>query len=177
MPDWELRRWDETNSKLHFRFMRTAQQNRNWAAMSDLMRLLAVYLEGGVYMDTDVEVVKPLDDLRGLSAFFGIETEEPVVNSAVIGAEQGHPFLLECVRALLRRCDGNQPANVSGPLLVTRVLKRAGLAANSEAPQRIGAVTVFPRRYFYPFSYRECFTPECVTPDTYTIHWWAKSWL
>jgi mannosyltransferase OCH1-like enzyme len=177
MPDWQIKRWDERNSCLHFRFMRTTQRLGRWAKMSDLMRLLAIYFEGGIYLDTDVEVLKPLDDLLQLPAFLALESEDPMANNAVFGAERGHPFVLQCIRSLLRRCDGTEPANSSGPLVITRVLRARGLRSYCEQPQVLGDVTVFPKQYFYPFNFREKFSPECVTPDTYAVHWWAKRWV
>jgi len=176
MPGWEIKRWDERNTPVHFRFMRTVQKNKSWAKMSDFMRLLALYLEGGVYMDTDVEVIRPFDELLRFSAFVGIETGEPVVCNAVFGAERAHPFILQCLHNLLRTCDGTEPANVTGPILLTSLLRRAGLVEERSEPQTVADITIMPRRYFYPFSYRETFTPACVTPDTFAVHWWAKRW-
>jgi mannosyltransferase OCH1-like enzyme len=173
---YQIKRWDESNAPMRFAYMQTAARNRKWANMSNFIRLYALYAEGGIYLDTDVEVLKSFDDLLHGPAFLGCETKDPRINNAVFGAERGHPLLLRMMSALVCSFSGLEPANESSPDLTTRMLRDLGLKTYAEQPQRVGDVFVYPTRFFYPYFYGERFRPGCITADTYAIHHWEKKW-
>lgn len=177
LPGYTIKRWDERNAPMRFPYLRTAAAQQKWSNMSNFVRLYALFSEGGIYLDTDVEVIRSLDDLLGLPAFLGCESREPVVNNAVYGSEAGHPFLLQMLSELTRDFDGLERSCESGPGLTTRLLSRLGLVAYQETQQTVADVVIFPTQYFHPFHYDESFQPECLTPSARTIHHWQKSWL
>ncbi len=176
LPGYEIKRWDESTSPMRFQYLQTAARNKKWSNMSNFVRLFSVFAEGGIYLDTDVEVLKPFGVLLEAPAFLGCEAKDPRVNTAILGAEQGHPFLLKVMSSLVSSFTGEEYSNHSGPNLATRVLFDSGLRQYSDEPQLIGDVMVCPTRYFYPYYYGETFHPTCITPDTYAIHHWAKRW-
>jgi mannosyltransferase OCH1-like enzyme len=176
LPDYEVKRWDEKNSPMLFGYLQRAAKHKKWANMSNFVRLYALFAEGGIYLDTDVQVVKSFDSLLGFRAFLGCESKDPRVNNAVFGSEPGHPFVLRMMCALFSSFSGQEPANESSPILTTRLLIERGLKGYSETTQIVANVAIFPVRYFYPFYLGEVFRPACITPDTYTLHHWAKSW-
>lgn len=176
LPEYEIRRWDERNSPMHIAYMRNAAAHQKWANMSNYVRLHALVAEGGIYLDTDVEVIKPFDDLLNTPAFVGCESKTPKVNSAVCGSMSGHPLFKGMLSVIERRFPGDENANKTGPELLTFLLHNRGLTEYFETPRSIANVVVFPIRYFYPFHFTGSFTPRCITPDTYTIHHWEKRW-
>lgn len=137
---------------------------REFVKATEFGRLWGLWRYGGVYMDADVELLKPLDPLLGHKFFIGREDHE-WINGAVIGAPAGSPV----VKALLDRfplwSEGLEKANEYGPKYLTKHLTG------------VPGVTVLSPDAFYPYLWNQ--TPEqaVITPNTYAIHHWAKSWL
>lgn len=138
----------------------------NGAQLADMIRLEALVRWGGVYVDSDVEPLRPLDPLLHLSAFAAWE-DERVVPNAVMGATPGHPAMIECLQLMLSRIPGDTwPA---GPGVTTQVL-----------PGRPD-VLCLPPGAFYPYHYqqkhraREDF--RATQPWAFVVHHWAGSWL
>ena len=156
--------------------MKHAAARQKWANMSNYVRLHALTGEGGIYLDTDVEVIKSFDDLLSVPAFVGCESRRPKINNAVCGSVSGHPFFKRMISLIENRFHGSEKANLTAPELLTYLLKEHGYTEYSEHAQNIANVMVFPTRYFYPFHFSESLTPQCITPDTYTIHYWDKRW-
>ena len=92
MPDWEYKLCNEDNFDIQsVPYVKEAYESRKFAFVTDYVRLWALYTEGGVYMDTDVEILKPLDDLMHLDAFTGYEGSkyQPPVTGLMASAAQG----------------------------------------------------------------------------------------
>lgn len=179
MPDYEIVLWNEENSPMHLPYLQAALKYKKWANLSNFVRIYALYHHGGIYMDTDMEVLKSLEQFRQYGSFLGLELGEKndkdiIVNNAIFGAEKGHPFIEKCMDFYLQHFDGRDTALDSSPYLVTRLLKEAGM--HKYGRQNTGGVELFPKEYFYPYHITEKFTPECVKENTYTIHHWGYSW-
>ena len=94
MPDYEIKRWDETNYDFKKNeFMANAYAQKKWAFITDVVRLHALVNYGGIYMVTDVEVLKPLDDLLKYEAVSGFESEEDIP-TGLMGSIKGHPLFV-----------------------------------------------------------------------------------
>jgi mannosyltransferase OCH1-like enzyme len=179
-PDYALKRWDETNSPLATEYVRRALELENWANASNYVRLFAVHQDGGIYLDTDVELLKSFESILANRCFFGWQNPAKLksgINNAVFGAEKGHPFIRQLMDELLANFDGSETADLSSPRLVTRLLMEKGLTQYVAAVSRIDDITLYPRSYFYPYLFDEEFTPECITQDTCCIHHWRMSWV
>jgi mannosyltransferase OCH1-like enzyme len=178
LPDYEFMLWDESNIDFSPSFIRRAHGVREYSRVANYARFKALTKYGGFYLDHDVELLTSLDALRDQQCVLGFQADEQnaEVNCAVMGAVPGHPFMQELVDAL-DRMDGsyNWGAN-TGPGLVTRLLRAKEAISPRDEPYHLGDITLYPPRYFYPFGWRETFTPECVTPDTMAIHHWDHSW-
>ena len=179
MPDYQLMLWNEHNSPMHLPYLQAALQYKKWANLSNFVRIYALFHHGGIYMDTDMEVIKPLDKFRQHGCFLGLElgdqdNKEIIVNNAIFGAEKGHPFVVRCMEFYLNYFDGRDSALDSSPYLVTRLLKEAGLKQYGR--QQLAGVDLYPRTYFYPYHITEKFHPDCVKDQTHTIHHWGYSW-
>src|SRR5690349_18123211 len=127
-PGWTIKRWDESNTPMSLPYIKKAREHNNWANISNYARLYALGREGGIYLDTDMKVLKPLDELLSNDCFLGFESgndgsNDFWVNNAIMGATAGHPFVSECEQCILEQFDGTEQANLSSPQLVTAVLK------------------------------------------------------
>ena len=176
LPDYQIKLWDETNVPLDNAYARAAHAAGAWSRLSNYARLYALYSEGGIYLDTDVEVLKSFAPLLRHGCFAGFQQpEEQVdwVNSAVLGARAGHPFLSRCLQLTqsLFASTGQLPRS---PSVLTRVLKEAGL--RDYKLQEVGGVALYPIEYFYPFPWHGAFSPECIKESTYCVHHWEGSW-
>ncbi len=182
-PDYEVVHWGEHNidTSLGGGFVGRALAERKWAKVADAVRLWAVREHGGIYLDTDVEVVKPLDPLLAHRCFFGFQLprEDPDwVCNAVFGAEPGHWFIGKALDRLLRTRGpfGIERPTQYGPKLITKLLREEGLDRYSDDGVTVRDIAVLPTDVFYPFSWEEEFSPECVTPRTLAVHFWEKNW-
>lgn len=176
LPGWEIRCWDESNSPVGGDYCRAARRERRWSKLANYVRLWALEREGGVYLDTDVELLRPLDPLLDTGAFLGFQRREEVpgwVNNAVLGACPGHPFLTECLELTTAAWRERREMMLS-PHVTTQVLRRHGLAHYGS--QRLGDITIHAVEAFYPFSWLETYSPTCISADTWAIHHWKHSW-
>jgi len=176
MPAYRLKLWDETNVPLDNKYARAAYAAGAWSRLSNHVRFHALYTEGGIYLDTDVEVRKDFAPLLRHKCFLGfqqVEEQEDWVNSAVSGAQPGHPFIKRCseLTQSLFAATGVFPRS---PQVVTRLLKEQGL--REYKLQEIDDVTVYPAEYFYPYPWFGSFSPDCITAHTHCIHYWEGSW-
>ena len=92
-PDYEIIRWDESNFDVNgCDYSREAYEAKKWAFVSDYARLKVIVDNGGIYMDTDVEVVKPLDEFLSHEAFSGFENPRSIT-TGIMACEKGFaPF-------------------------------------------------------------------------------------
>ncbi|HRD08169.1 MAG: glycosyltransferase [Saprospiraceae bacterium] len=177
MPDYQLVCWNEENAPLHLPYLQNALAAENWANASNLVRLWAVYHHGGIYLDTDVEMKKAIDDFTSTSCFFGKEkdVERIYVNNAVFGAVAEHWFIKECIVALQMQYDGYEAANLSSPILTTTLLEKYEHINNDEI-QDVRDIKLFPCEVFHPWSWFESKEKSQVDPSSFTIHHYAKTW-
>jgi hypothetical protein len=126
MPDYEFVRWDMKRvAAFDARFLREAISVRAWAFATDYIRLQALALQGGIYLDTDVEVFRPFDRFLGNRAFSAVEHWPEIrlitIDGAMLGAELGHPWIKACVarynaRSFLRPDGTKNQTIISGIL-------------------------------------------------------------
>lgn len=177
LPRYRLKEWNETNAPFHVDYVKAARARGLWSKLSNYVRLHALYEEGGIYLDTDVEVLKDFSPLLGDECFVGFQQEEENidwVNNAVLGARARHPFLKSCL-SLTEEVFKASGEFQRSPTVTTRVLKEWGL--RHYGLQQIKGVALYPAEYFYPFPWNGKFTPDCVTESTYCIHYWEGTWL
>ena len=177
-PDYQLIRWDESNSPLDIPYLKRALNNKKWANASNFVRLWAVYNHGGIYMDTDIDLKKSLDTLLDNDAFFGFQIDDAKANNsfnnAFFGAQKGNVFVKKCYNALLALYDGLETAHLSSPHLTTFMLQQEG--EFEYGLTEINGIRLYPKEYFYPYSWEEKFEESCVKPETIGVHFWDGSW-
>lgn len=175
-PDYEIKCWDESNFDVNsVPFVAQAYAAKKWAFVSDYVRLYALYHEGGLYVDTDVEFVRGIDDLTGTS-FIGFESYELVAPGLILYAsEPGQYFYGE----LLRRYNEMQFSieemrDITSPKIFTKLLVEQGLLMDNTL-QRVGEMTVYPMEYFQPMGLD--WKKIRITENTRSIHHYDASWL
>ncbi len=176
LPDYELKGWNEDNSPMDYPFMKQLLRHKKYGLISDYLRIYALYHEGGIYLDTDVEVIKPLDQLLGDKCFIGFQQEEPSgnwVNCSVMGAEKGHPYLKDCLNEF-NRSQAKDLVPQVGAGISTKVLKEYGLKEYGK--QEIENVTIYQHEYFYPYHFTETLNSNHIKETTHCIHHWQISW-
>lgn len=170
--------WNEDNFDLNrSKYAKEAYEARKYAFVSDYVRLHALYHVGGIYLDTDVEVVKPLDPLLTHEAFSGFE-DESFLQSGTMGARPGHPWIGKLLADYERRVfllpDGTYDM-LTNTAVISRLCTEEGLALNGQYQTLPGGVVFYPRQYFSPYDYIN--GGSYLTEESYTIHHFAQSWL
>ena len=177
MPEYRIQQWNEDNSPIDNPYTRMVLRKRLWSKLSNYIRLHALNTEGGIYLDTDVEVLRRFDPLLGDRCFLGFQVPWHAtdwVNNAVLGAEPGHPFVKSCMQ-LTRQLFAQEKRIYRSPAVSTLALKAMGL--REYGLQTLGDVKLYPREFFYPHSWDESYSPDRITPNTYSVHHWAGSWV
>jgi len=171
-PDFEIKEWNESNYDINKHpFMQKAKECGKWSFVSDFARLDILYENGGVYLDTDVELVKSLSPLCELKGFMGFERDDLVNDGQGFGGEQG----LTVLKEMLEVYDGNSfdEGFVESPILRTEVLARHGLVKNG-SEQIIADMCILPREFFCPRNY---YTGRIeITENTFGIHYYDGTW-
>ncbi len=185
-PDYQILQWDENNYPIEQKcaFVRNAYRNKKWAFVSDYARLDIVYQNGGIYFDTDVELIKPLDGVLASGyGFWGFEDEFYVASGLGFGAYKEDPILKEMLEYYdAIEVDENDEeflgdkniADYTCPKINTKILKKHGLKQEEEL-QRVGDYIIYPTEYFCPASIDTGKTK--VTEKTVSIHHYDASWL
>lgn len=173
MSDYQIVRWDESNTDMRSKYAQVCARTRKWAFLSDYVRFDVLHRHGGIYMDVDVEVLKPMDALLGKRLFLGWESRD-WINASVVGGEAGNPHL----RALADLVESEALASrkfVAVPQRITSYLTRL----QKEAPEE---VALYSPASFYPFHPWDETRPvgqlmvRDITADTFAIHHWQHSW-
>ena len=177
-PCYEIKRWDEDNFDLDlFPYVREAYDKRKFAFVTDVVRLYALYKEGGIYMDTDVEVLKPLDRFLFHHAFSGFE-DEWNIPTGIMASEKGGKWVKEnlayyCNRHFLKE-DGTMDLTTN-VVTLTNYMLSLGLKQDNTFQDFPDLVTFYPKDYFCPKSHAD--GKIRLSENSYTIHHFAGSWV
>ena len=177
-PDYEIIQWDESNCDLNcMLYVKEAYESKNWAFVSDIMRLLIIYSHGGIYLDTDVEALKNFDELLGYDSFWGFESKKYVNTGLGFGAVAKNKVLkqlIESYEGVHFKLENNMYNKIPCPHTNTKVFENMGFTINGKT-QKVGNDILFAKEYFCPINYK---TLECKIVDkTFSIHHYNASWL
>lgn len=178
LPEYEIKCWNEENFDLNInRFVREAYDEGKFAFVTDYVRLFALYNEGGIYMDTDVEVLKPLDSFLHFNAFSGFQTPSEIP-TGIIGAKPRNQWIeknlifYKGIGFINKDGSYNNTANVAH---ITKISKQMGLVINGQKQVFSDNIAIYPIDYFCAKNYK---TGEVsITENTFTVHHFAGSWL
>ena len=176
-PDFEIIEWNEDNFDIDsYPYAKYCYDNQKWAFLSDFVRLAVVRKYGGIYFDTDVELLKPIDHLLDYDAFYGFEIQEKVNTGQGFGAIPEHNTVVSMYQKYmdLSADENNQYPLVTCPKLNTEPLVEMGLKLD-DTFQVIEGAAILPSDYMNP--YDDPTGRLSKTKNTISIHWYSKSWL
>lgn len=178
LPEYEIKEWNETNFNLdQYPYVREAYDNRKFAFVTDVVRLYALYTEGGIYMDTDVEVLKPLDQFLKHNAFSGFENYKDIP-TGIMASEKGGKWAKDNLEYyngkhfIKENGEFDMTTNVT---IITNYMLQYGLKQNNTYQDFPELVTFYPKDYFCPKSQVD--GKIKLTENTVCIHHFAGSWL
>ncbi len=182
LPEYEIKRWDESNFNVNIiPYTEEAYARKKYAFVSDYARFWIIYTYGGIYFDTDVEVVSKLDDIVCQGDFFGVESQDDhkisVAPGLGFGAEAGNAMikdLLELYKTFhFISKDGNlcmkNVVETTTEYLILRGLR------NTDEIQECCGFRIYPKDFFCPIDYDT--RNLSMTANTRTIHHYAESWV
>ena len=184
LPEYEIKEWNEDNFDVNIiPYTAEAYTAKKYAFVSDYARFWILYHYGGLYFDTDVEVIKPIDDIIARGAFMGSETSVTKVGVMRVAPGLGLSAVpgMSLYKELLDFYSHIHFVNVNGSYnletivtYTTNILLNYGLK-NIDQIQECATVWIYPKDYFCPIDYD---TKKIdITNNTRTIHHYASSWL
>lgn len=170
LPDYTITVWTEKKFDLNKIaekniFLKKCLEYKLWAFAVDYLRLYVLYNEGGIYLDTDVEVIKSFDDLLNQNAFIGMESTG-FIGTGIIGSEPRNPAIKEFLDFYTKKIWNVDYYN--NPIIFTKVLE--------DEPSLRGNISIYPIEYFSPYDPETDMCYVNVTENTYTIHWYNANW-
>lgn len=184
LPDYEIKEWNEDNFDVNIiPYTAEAYAMKKYAFVSDYARFWILYKYGGIYFDTDVEVIRPIDDIISKGNFLGCETDatKGATQSVAPGLGLGVNPGLGLIRKMLDYYEDKHfefhPDIVTQETVVhiaTRILFESGMQ-NVKGIQQVGDVWIYPREYFCPINVTT--NRLRITPNTRTIHHYAGTWI
>lgn len=179
LPDYEIIKWSEENVNLEeCPFIKGAYESKKWAFVADYVRTKALKEMGGIYFDTDMEVIKNIDHLFDCNTFLGVEDTGYVAVGVWYEKEKNAllPSKLLEVYQSMETFDVGQMTELSIPKLISNELNPYGLEFGSSEVQRLeNDIVIYPRDYFYPYSYNR--DDNIFSDNTCMIHYYDASWI
>lgn len=176
-PDYEIICWNEKNYDLdRHPYMRQAYEHKQWGFIPDYARLDILYQYGGIYMDTDVELIKPLDDMLYQEAFTGVEKWNVINVGGCTGCASRHEGIKKILderKDVLFEVGGRLNKTASG-YYDTMPFIREGLKLDG-TNQKVAGLNIYASDYFHPYDYMSGET--VITENTFSIHHFNGGWL
>ena len=191
LPGYEIKEWNESNFDINCcPYIEEAYKAKKWAFVSDFARFKILNQYGGLYFDTDVEVIAPLDDVIMQGPFMGCEASTQTTKSGKeivikinpglgMAATVNMPVISSIIDVYQKRHFINEDGSQDITTIVettTNILKDNGFdASKGDSIQYIGGFNLYPSDYFCPLDY--CTGKVTKTSNTRTIHWYSSTWF
>lgn len=183
LHDFEIIEWNEDNFDIESnRYVKEAYDNKKWAFVSDYIRLYALYNYGGIYLDTDMEILKPIDSFLEHSAFSGFESKEYIL-TGLIGAKKGHPWVGDLLQYYENKSffksDGLLDLTPNVVNITKKSIEKYGLLLNDEYQKLEDDLHIYPKDFFCPSDYGDSIKQKQskITMNSFSIHHYDGSWL
>lgn len=175
LPEYEIIEWNEKNFDVEKemqenKFFKECYKRKLWAFVSDYVRVKVLYEYGGIYLDTDMEIIKDITPLLNTKLFLGYENDY-TMSFGIVGTVAKNDIFKKFIE-FYREEIWYSPLHIVTGIFTKILTEKYGDISNISKEE----VIVYPREYFYPYNHDEEFTEECIIPNTYAIHWWGKSW-
>ncbi len=170
LTDYEILEWSEKNFNIenamkNNKFFKECYKRGLWAFVSDYMRVKILYENGGVYIDTDMTLLKNIEPLLNNEFFIGYE-DENYISCGIFGCKKNNEFLGKVLEFYEKEIWEKDIWTI--PKIFSYVLNKHPNLKNNMA--------IYPKEYFYPYHFTEEFSEKKITKDTYGVHWWSKNW-
>lgn len=179
-PGYEIIRWDESNFDINeFSFTEKAYIDGKMAFVSDYARLKILYEHGGVYFDTDVEVIATMDDIISKGSYMGFEKNTNLSKGDTLYVNLGLGFAVEPQNKILKEALDiydklGYEKKKTIVVIITDILKKHGLRY-CDKPVIVEGITIYPCEYFCPIEFLG--NKIEITKNTRTIHHFTASWM
>lgn len=185
-PDYEIKEWNEDNFDVNIiQYTKDAYAAKKYAFVSDYARFWILYHYGGVYFDTDVEVIKPMNDIIRKGPFMGLETSNqsnsgsiavaPGLGMAAEKENSAYRLFLDEYEVLSFYDEHKEINHYSMIPMVSRYFIDNGLKGIDDRVESISGINIYPTDYFNPYDSKT--GNLSITDNTRTIHWYSASWL
>ena len=178
-PNYKIIEWNEDNYDISSAplYVKQAYEEKKWAFVTDYVRLSIIYENGGIYLDTDVELKKSLDDLLCYDAYFGFECRNTINTGLGFGAVKGCPILKDLMSDYqsikFKQDDGTFNFTTCGDYNLKHFINR-GLALDDTKQVLDGNILILPSIYLAPINLLE--GKHYRSMLTYSVHWYSASW-
>lgn len=175
-PEYEIIQWDESNFDFNCNtFVKEAYESKNWAFVSDYARLKIIYENGGIYFDTDVEVLRSIDSLLENECFMGVQQNDKLIATGLGFGAMPKNKMVKCMLDQYENIifDERKKREFACPYLNTNAFNIYGFNYKNEI-QEIGGAKIYPPKYFDPISPGKSIDLKC--DDTFSIHHYSSSW-
>ncbi len=176
-PDYQIKVWNENNFDVKIcSYTKEAYESNQYAFVSDYVRLYALYNYGGIYFDTDYEVLRNFENLLNADLILGFENPEKV-QTAVMISKKGNPILLQLLQYYdtLHFIDKNNNfLQITNVEIISNYLLKLGLQQNNSY-QKFNNIEVYPSEFFCPLDFNSGYIN--ITENTVGIHAFEGSWL
>ncbi|NFE74565.1 exopolysaccharide biosynthesis protein [Clostridium botulinum] len=175
-PDYEIIEWNESNFDFNCnQFVKSAYESGNWAFVSDYARLKIICENGGIYFDTDVELLRNIDLLLNNECFVGIQQVERLINTGLGFGAEVHNKMIKSMLEQYENIifDQRKKMDFACPYLNTHAFDTYGFNEKDDI-QEIRGAKIYPPRYFDPIAPGKSENLKC--DDTFSIHHYNASW-
>ena len=178
-PDYEIIQWNEDNFDININpFVKSAYDAKAWAFVSDYARLKVVYDYGGIYLDTDVELLKNLDFLLKYKCYIGVQQVEHLCSTGLgFGAVKSNPVvhdMLKMYEGLI--FDNTHRQKIACPYLNDHVIHNQGYSYEPTCPIELNGLLVLPEKYMDPIAPGDGME-DLLCEETISIHHYSASWM
>lgn len=176
-PDFQIIEWNEKNFDINlFEYSKEAYREKKFAFVSDVARFWILKEYGGIYLDTDVELLQPIEAFLRYRLFMGFESDEFLAPGLIMGAEKEEPILTQlCAFYQTNHFVGDSSSGIKMTVcdITSHLMQKFGFVMNGQY-QEINGRVLFPKEYFCPLDFR---TGRISKLDkAYSIHYYSASW-
>lgn len=183
LADYEIIEWNEGNTDLSHPFVQEAYKLKKWAFVADYVRFKVLYEKGGIYLDTDMMLLKSLEDFRFNECFFGAEESE-IISCGIIGAKKNNEFIKNCmvIYDSLEIYEGLNLVKIVVTRMITDLFRvKYEFYDVFDKIVNKSNIIIYPSIIFYPFPFNKKDDIKCylnyVDENSCAVHLWSNSWI
>lgn len=177
LPDYEIVEWNESNFDIElFTFTKDAYKEKKWAFVADYCRVWVLYNYGGIYLDTDMEVLKNMDIFLNNEAFAGQE-DEITIAAGILGSKKNNEFIYKIIQhynLINFKNYKDKVIEITIPNIITKLAYEEGYKKSDSITTIDKYITIYPKEYFYPK--RNSWERADISKNTYAIHHYEGTW-